>query len=374
MPTLAELLTPRTRQQWRDLLLNELRDAGFAVALAPSGDNRRNVVEFIAGGLAKVDETIGNIAKGAYLDTALGEWLRLRVKSGYVIEPKPATMTVGTVRLTCSGTAGPYTVGPGQLWVGRAAAGSLPARRFQNTTGGLLASGGTLDVRVSAEFPGSAFNLGNLQIAQMFTALPGVQVSNPAVGMTGTWIDTPGTDPEIDQPEALRQRARDKWGTQGRLANLDAYRFIVTSATPEITRAGVYPGAGDGTLQIILAGATGTVSSGAVIAAQQAVALLKAGTDTLTIRAANVHLITPTGAVFVRNASLGTAQVAADAARLALLRTLDVGFGLDLGALYAILRQPGVVDVDLVTPSGDTPIAYDEVVGIDLSALTWTGV
>lgn len=369
VPTLAELLTPRTRQQWRDLLLNELSAAGFAVALAPSGDNRRNVVEFVSGGLAKVDETIAKIAAGAFLDTALGDWLKLRVKSAYDLTAKPATMTVGTVRLTCAPTAGPYVITPGQVWVGRAAAGATPARRYQNTTGGSLLTGGTLNVQVSAEHPGSAYNIGPGQINQVFSGLPGVSVTNP-----GIWITTPGTDEEVTQPEALRQRARDKWGTQGRLANLDAYRYLVTSANSEITRAGVYPGAGDGTLEIILAGATGTVSSGAVIAAQQAVAVLGAETDTVTIRAANVHLVTPTGTVYVRAAQLATAQAAADVARLALLGALDVGEDLDLGAIYAILRQPGVTDVDLTSPGGDTALAYDAVAGLDLSSLVWVAV
>ncbi len=374
MPTLADLLTPRTRQQWRDLLLNELRDAGFAVGLAPSGDNRRNVVEFVAGGLAKVDETVAKIAAGAFLDTALGDWLKLRVKSGYDITAKPATMTVGTVRLTCAATAGPYTIVAGQVWVGRAAAGSTPARRYQNTTGGALASGGILDVQVSAEQPGSAYNLGNGQITQVFTGLPGVSVTNPAVGMTGTWITTPGTDEEVTQPEAFRQRARDRWGTLGRLGNIDAYRYLVTSSNPEITRARVYPGAGDGTLVVILAGTTGTVSGGAVIAAQAAVALLGPATDVSTIRAAIVTTVSPTGTVFVRAAQFATAQAAADAARLAFLASLEIGGVLDLGAIYAILRQPGVTDVDLTGPGGDIVLAYDAVAGLDFSSLAWVAV
>jgi phage-related baseplate assembly protein len=375
VPTLAELLNPRTRQQWRDALLADLRAAGFNVSLAPSGDNRRNVTEMIAAGFAKVDETIGKVAAGGLLDTAFGGWLRLRMDSGYDLPAKPATMTVGTVRLTCASTAGPYTIAPGAVWVGREAIGAVPARRYQNTTGGELAPGGFLDVQVSAEFPGAAWNLGNGQIRTVFTGLPGVSVDNPAVGITGTWVTTPGTDDEVDAtPDAAKQRARDRWGTLGRGANDAAYRYIATTASAEVTRVRVYPGPGDGTLELILAGATGTVSSGAVAAAEAAVDAAKPVTDDPTVRAAALTTVTPTGTVYVRSAQLAAAQAAADAARLALLASLDIGGTLDLGAIYAVLRQPGVTDVDLVTPAGDTAVAYDAVAGLDLSSLTWLAV
>lgn len=370
--TLASLLTPRTRVQWREILLTELSAAGFAVSLAPTNDNRRNVVEMVAAGLAKVDETVAKIAAGGLLDYATGAWLVLRARAGYSVEAKTATTTYGTVRLTCASTAGPYNLGVGTVWVGRAATGSVPARRFQNTSGGLLSSGSYLDVAVRAEFPGSAYNVGNGTLTTLFTSLPGVSVSNPALGLTSTWITTPGTDDEQDP--ALVQRCRDKWSTLGRLGNLDAYRYLCTSASPEIARVRIYPGPGDGTLEVILAGPTGIVSSNAVSLAQAKVAALGPETDAPTLRAATLSTITPTGTVYVRSASLTSAQAAADVARVVLLASLDIGEGVDLGAIYAALRQPGVTDVDLASPSGDTSVAYDRIAGLDFSSIVWVAV
>lgn len=369
MVTLATLLSPRTRVQWRDALLEELRAAGFALALAPSNDNRRNVTELVAAGLAKVDEVIGKVAAGAFLDTALEDWLPLRAKSGFDVDAKPATLATGTVRLTCAATAGPYALAPGALWVGRPATGAVPARRFQTTTGGALAAGGTLDVQVSAEAPGGAYNLGNGQITTVFSgALPGVTVSNPA-GLSGSWLIAPGTDAE--QPDPLKARCRARWGTLGRGATDAAYAFLASSAHPEITRVRVYAGPGDGTLTVILAGDAAGVSNAAVNAAQAEIDAKHPKTDAPTARSASLATTTPAGTVVVRAAQRAAAQAGADVARLALLRSLDIGEGLDLGAIYAVLRQPGVVDVDLVTPAGDTPIAYDAVAGLDLSALVW---
>jgi Baseplate J-like protein len=370
--TLASLLTPRTRVQWREILLTELTAAGFSVALAPSGDNRRNVVEMFAAGCAKVDETVSLIAAGGLLDYAKKGWLTLRAKSGYTVEAKAATTTYGTVRLTCASTAGPYNIASGTVWVGRASTGSVPARRYQNTSGGLLTAGGYLDVSVRAEFPGSAYNAGNGTLTTLFTSLPGVSVSNPAVGVTGTWITTLGTDDEAEA--ALVQRCRDKWGTLGRGANEAAYRHIATTASAEVGRVRLYAGPGDCTLEMILAGATGTISSGALSTVQSAVAAVQPTTDLPTIRAASLITITPTGTVYVRAASLATAQAAVETARVAYLADLDIGAGLDLGAVYAILRQPGVTDVDLTTPTGDVAIGYDAVLGLDLSSLVWVSV
>lgn len=376
MPTLAELLTPRTRPQWRDLLLNELRDAGFAVGLAPSGDNRRNVVEFFAAGLAKVDEVVAKVAAGAFLETALGDWLDLRARSGFDVEPKAATMTVGTVRLTCAPTAGPYVINPGQVWVGRAAAGSTPARRYQNTTGGTLPSGVTLNVQVSAEAPGSAYNLGNGQITQVFSGLPGVSVTNP-----GIWITTPGTDKEA--PEPLRQRCRDRWATLGRGATDAAYRYLATTASAEVTRVKVAAVPGDGTLRLYLAGPLGGASGGAVTTVQAALDALKPLTDRPTAVAATNTTVAVLGTVYVRAAQLAAVQAAVERERLVMQADLGIGDPVDLAELNAVLRRPrdangqvvpGVTDVDLTSPTGDTTIASTAVAVLDFSALAWVAV
>lgn len=373
--TLATLLTPRTRAQWRDLLLLELRDAGFALALAPSGDSRRNAVEFTAAALAKADEMVSKIAAGAFLETVVGDWLTLRARSGFDTERKAAGMTVGTVRLTCASTAGPYTVGVGGVWVGRAASGSQPARRFQNLTGGTLPQGGYIDVQVSAEAPGSAYNLGNGQITTLFTGLSGVSVSNPGFGVNNTWntwITTQGTDEEGTDP--LRARCRSRWGTIGRLANDSAYAYLATTASAEITRVRVYRGAGDGTVEVVVAGATGAVSESARAAADAAITAQRPSTDAHTVTRASVLSVVPTGTVYCRSASLAAAQAAADAARLAYLAAADIGAAVDLGAIYVCLRQPGVTDVDLVTPTGDTALSGYQVPGLDFSSLVWVAV
>lgn len=372
--TLASLLNARTRVQWRDLLLTELTAAGFAVALAPSGDNRRNVVEFVSAGLEKVDRVIAAIAAGAVLRFAQSDWLHLRAESGYDVEFNRATVTRGTVRLTCALTAGPYVISGGTLWVGRAASGSVPARRYQNVneTPLALASGGFVDVPVSAEFPGSAHNLGIGLINTLFTSLSGVSVSNPAIGLTGDWITTRGTDDEAD--EALKTRARARWGTLGRGGNDAAFVYIAATASPEVSRVRVYPGPGDGTVLLVLASPTGGVSGAAVAAVQASLASLKPLTDAPAVRSATVTTVAVLGTVYARASRLAAAQTEADAKRLELLATLDIGEGVDLGALYEILRRPGVTDVDITQPAGDTAIAYDAVAGIDLSAVVWVGV
>lgn len=381
MATLADLLTPRTRVQWRTLLLTELQAAGFAVSLAPSGDNRRNAVEMFAAGLAKVDEVVAKVAAGAFLGTAVGDWLRLRAKSGHDVDYQQATQTRGTVRLTCAATAGPYTIAAGDVWVGRAAVGALPARRYQNTSGGALASGGTLDVAVIAEAPGTAYNLTVGQITTLFSGLSGVSVSNPGSGSPAQWITTAGTDDEADA--ALTQRARDKWATLGRGATDAAYRYIATTASSEVTRVKVVAVPGDGTLRLYLAGPLGGASNGAVTTVQAALDALKPLTDRPTAVAATNTTVAVLGTVYVRAAQLAAVQAAVERERLAMQAALDIGDPVDLAELNAILRRPrdanglvvpGVTDVDLTSPTGDTTVASTAVAQLDLTGLTWTSV
>lgn len=381
MPTLADLLTPRTRTQWRTLLLTELSGAGFAVSLAPTNDHRRNLVELVAAGLAKVDETVAKIANGAYLSLATGDWLSLRATAGFDVTPKVATQTRGTVRLTCAVTAGPYTIAAGDVWVGRAASGATPARRYQNTSGGALASGGTLDVTVVAESPGTAYNLGVGQLTALFSGLSGVAVSNPGSGSPAAWITTAGTDDEAADP--LRARCRDRWATLGRGATEAAYAYLATTASDEVTRVKVVAVPGDGTLRVYLAGASGGASAGAVTTVQGALATLAPLTDRPTAVAATNTTITLTGTVTVRTAQLAAVQAAVETERLAMQASLGIGDPVDLAELNAILRRPrgtdglvvpGVTDVDLTAPTGDTTVAATAVAVLDFTALVWVSV
>ena len=76
-------------------------------------------------------------------------------------------------------------------------------------------------------------------------------------------------------------------------------------------------------------------------------------------------------------------QAAVERERLAMQAALDIGDPVDLAELNAILKRPrdatglvvpGVTDVDLTSPTGDTVVASTAVAQLDFTGLTWATV
>ena len=82
-------------------------------------------------------------------------------------------------------------------------------------------------------------------------------------------------------------------------------------------------------------------------------------------------------------AQLAAVQAAVERERLAMQAALDIGDPVDLAELNAILKRPrdatglvvpGVTDVDLTSPTGDTVVASTAVAQLDFTGLTWATV
>ena len=128
LPTLTELLRPKTREGWRDYLLGQLGAAGFRVTSWPDGGTARGLVEAAAAGLADVQAGIVEVTKGGLLDLAEGGWLTLLAKSVFDVDRKPSTFTEGWVTLTAAAGAGPYTITAGSFWAGQQGSGTTDAK------------------------------------------------------------------------------------------------------------------------------------------------------------------------------------------------------------------------------------------------------
>ncbi len=369
--TLAQLLTTRTQPEWRDWLLGKLNTLGFRATAWQSGSTPRNLVEMTAAGLADAQSAVVTIAEGGLLDTAEEGWLTLLASSAFDAHRKPATFTEGWVTLACSSAAGPYTITAGAMVVGVPSAGTAAAKRFTALEGGTLNTSGTLRLKVRAESPGAAYNVAASAITYVFTPLPGVTVSTT----NNDWPPTTGVagaDEEGDT--ALRQRCRDKWATIGRGATAAAYRYWCTSASAGVTRVKTVSGSGDGRVYCYLAGPAGPADTGAVATANASVQTQKPLTDVALVAAASGTTVPVTGTVYVRATSFDSARVAGLAAIAAYQAVLDMGETVDLGALYAALRQPGVTDVDLLAPSGDQVIGTNALAVFDTAGLVWVSV
>lgn len=368
MPTLAELVTPRSLSTLRDELLGRLQAAGLAVTDWTEGGTERTLVEVDAKALAELELVAADIAAGGLLDYATGAWLTLLADNKFSITREPATFAEHQVVLTDAANTGPHTVTAGTLWVATAT-----GLRFVSITGGTLTLGGTLTIQVRAEESGAAYDVAPAAIAVLVTALPGVTVSNPAIGMTGSSLTSPGADEESDV--ALRARCRDRWAELGSGSTAGAYRNWALAASSDVSEAvAVDTGTDTGTVDLILAGPSGPVSGGVVSTVQAYVDARVPLTVAATVRSATGVDLTITATLYGNAPDETTATAAATTAVEALIRSLGIGGKVYVAAVISALMAAGVKNVVMSLPAADVTIADNEVAVLSSLNLTWSSI
>jgi phage-related baseplate assembly protein len=283
-------------------------------------------------------------------------------RSHFDITRSPATYATGYVRLTAAAGVGPYFVGPATLVV----SDGVRLFRSTNTAQVTVPAGGSVDIPVRAEGAGSLYNAPSLT-ALVSPALAGVTVSSPAWGSGATWRTADGRDEETDAD--LRVRCRARWATLGRGATIEAYRYLATTCpdAPGVTRAGVVPGPGDGTVAIYLATTSGPASAGEATAVAAWLVPRSPATDRVSVAPATAVPVVITATITTRDTSDANRARVVDAL-MALQRALALGQLVDLGVLYAACyAATDVVDVDLSSPTADTPVATSAI-----AVLSWT--
>lgn len=368
--SINDILTAKTRDTLITEILAVLAADGCPVTAWQTGNPLRTLTRADATALADLHATVRLIGAAAFLDDAEGDWLTLLAASKFQVTRAPGVACVGRVVLTVASGTGPYTITAGGLLV------SDGVRRWRSTNASsvTITSAATTTIEVQAEATGTPYNVANGVITTVVSpALAGVSVTNPAIG-SGPWYTTAGAAEESDA--SLRQRCRDKWGTQGRGATDTAYRYWARTGhayEAQVTRAAVVWGAGDGTVTVYIAGPTSAISDSGIVAAVKSwVDLNNPGTDTVEVLAATGVTVSIVGTITVRTASDSTANRAlATDAIAAYFATLGIGDDVDLAAIdAAIYAARGLVDVDLSSPSGDTAINNDQI-AVPSVSLTW---
>lgn len=317
--------------------------------------------------LADLTETIAEIAKGGFLRYATGDWLTLLAANVFDLDRKLATSTIGDVVLTDLGAAGPIAITAGATWVATADR----ALRFvvvDLPDGPTLPLGGTLRVRVRAEFSGAAYNVANAAISELITSLPGVTVTNDPDPITGTWITTQGTDDEVDA--SLVQRCLDRWAVATGSTD-GAYRSWMIASDAEVVRCRVWS-PGGGSVRGVVAGPSAPVSAGALANARSVVAQRRPlGVPDVVIDNVSAPPFPIVGSL-TASGSLPAAIAAAQARVAAYLRSLDIGQRVSREKLIAALgSDPAVSDVELLVPATDVALGDYE---IAVPAFTLTAV
>ena len=379
--SITELTTPRTVDAIVTSELATLSAEGFPVDAWAEGGAARSLVKADATALAVSEGIVADLAKGAYGDTATGDWLDLLAASRFSLTRIAATYATGEVKLTVASGAGPFSIPAGGLLVSD---GTL---RWRSTNTGVVtissAAAATLTVR--AEVAGEEYNAANNTITSILApALPGVSCNNPAIGVTSTWLSASAVNRE--GYAALLARCRARWATLGSGFTRDAVAYWCRSAetAPGVnagcTRVAVPSAPGDGTYTVYVASSTGVLGGASVTAVQTELNLRKPITDTPTVVAASSATITVTGTVRFKSAATGSEQIAVTAAIRAYVAGLDLPddgepVTVDLAGIHAAIygAAPGrIADVDLSSPSGDTTVTLGSVAVADTAGVSFT--
>jgi len=348
--TLESLITSSTNDEAKARLLARLGAASFPVTDWNDGGVARTMVEMDAEESRMYSETQVEVAKSGFLSTALGDWLTLYAREVYGLTRYAATYSEGKERLTCAPGEGPFTILAGQLWF------TDGVRRYWNTTGGTLASGGTLDLTIRAESPGADYNVAIGTITSMLTTLVGVTATNIDNG-SGTWATTQGTDEESDP--LLKQRCRSRWAVLGIGANSDWYLYWCRNEHPyaaQVTRVLVETDPyGNGNVIVTIAGPDGALSGTVVGVVNSWIQARKPLCTSVTVQSAGNQTIDLTGTIFAFAGFGGTAKAEALAELQTYLRTLSINGTAYLTQLVDALQYntAKVRNTDLTAPAAD---------------------
>lgn len=367
-PTLKSLITPVTKDQAMANALATLASLGFPTTNWASDSVPMATLHSFTELYADARTAIYNIATGGYLDLAVGPWLTLLAKSQYGLDRKEAVYAEGLATLTAAPTSGPHTIAVGQLTIA-----STSGRRFRNTTGGVLALGGGLQLSWKAESPGSDWNVGVGTITTIVAgALAGVTVANPTIG-GGTWLTVSGANEESD-PQ-LKIRCRTRWAvlaapTGPRDAYI-AYALDPANGAPGVRRVYVDDAnpRGPGSVDVYIAGEITTSTPTEITLVDAFIQPRRAISSDILILAAKEKSIPIVGTAYAR-ATLGLTSVVASDAIVAYFKTLDIG-GDDIPALAPArvfrdqIEKPvlnlGATSFVLTDPAIDTPLAKNEI-------------
>jgi uncharacterized phage protein gp47/JayE len=356
MTDLADLIETTTQEEELADLIAAADAEGFPTTSWQSGSVPRTLLEIDAQTNSAIRTNVSDIAKGGFLDLSEEGWLTLLVKSWYNEDRVEAVITRGDATLTCASNAGPYTIGLRSIWIS-----TTSGLRYTNISAGTLSSGSTLELSWEAEQAGSTYNVASSTITRMVTPLAGVTVNNP----DANWITQTGANEESD-PD-LRTRGRSKWGPQGTGSNDDAYAYWSRQADSEVRRVVVRPHDNegvdtDGHITIVLAGESGTVSSGARDNVETYIEARREICATLHYVAASVNTQTVTATMTVLAANRVQAELDVTANLVALAAEVAIGGTIYRSALIEMLMEPtGMINASMTAPVADVAMDWDEI-------------
>lgn len=369
--TVSQLIKTVTRDEALDTLIELLQGFGFESTSWQSGSIQRSLVEMAAEVWSEVSGTVAFIARGGFNQLASGEALTQFSDSAYDNQRIAASATQGEMVLTENDGGGPYIIAVGEV----VAVDSTTSQTYRNDTGGTInpspAPGLTLNF--SAEVGGTDGNIPPLSDLSLQSTIAGVEITNPAIGTTGTWITAYGIDEESDA--TLRQRNRSKWPSQSQARPEDALVFLALEAVDAnggpvgITKVFVDSSNpnGEGSVDIYVANDETTATAQQVSDVNVYMQARRSTSSVLrTFAAPTVNQSVEGTAYFTAGSDESVVGAAVQEAVAALIIALDIegaqyapfSTGLALNELRgAIVNVTNVLNVTLTVPAADVSMA-----------------
>lgn len=357
MIDIDSLLTSSTEAEILDGFLSSLEAMGIPARSWRKGGTARSILVIVAALYAAFTVLMVTIAQAGFLPTATGGWLTVLARYVYGVERITARYATGVVTLTNVG-GGVYTFAAGAFLV----VDSDTGKSYANLAGFTLAAGPTtLDIDVQALELGSASNAPPTKIDTLNTGLTGVSCSNASAVV--------GQDEETD--EELRVRCRDALGALSPNGPRGAYAYAISVATltgggpTNVNRARISPFSSTGRVDIVLASASGPVTTDdidAVVASIEDKA--RPDTDTVSVVSATVVPDTRTLTVWAKKTKgidANAIQTAVDARLIVFIEHYPIGGRTKIGDTQGYLFTKSIEE------AADSP--YDGITAADNAAL-----
>ena len=305
---------------------------------------------------------VGIIGASGLLETCSGPWLDLLAAQVYGLTRNAAVAVLGTVTLTDTGAAGPFTLTAGQLTFA-----SPSGQKYQQLAAATLPLSGTVVVNVQAVLPGAAANVWSASTPTLVTSLPGVTLSLPVVTTSGADIET---------DTALKVRCRARWPALGFGTPNDAYKLWALTADSSITQALVMVDpTTPGNVLVYLAGAGLPATAPAVANANAYIQPRVPLAVTAVVAAAVAFPVSIVATINVKAAYLASATLGCAKNLSAffnggttvlgeVLAGVPIGGSIYLSQLLELLQEvPGVRDVTLTSPVANIVLPFNNVAG-----------
>lgn len=352
-----------------DVVIADLTDLGFGATAWQPGSKARTLVQAVSKQIAGAGRVAPKLLRNVLLGLATGEGLDLIAERVYggLTQPeflrRPARAAERTVTFTVAASASPIVVAPGSV----VATPEGQQYTTTNTVGVAVAAGATsASITIRARVPGRAANAGT--VSRLVTAYAGTTIADEGITL-------PGTDRESDT--LLTRRLELRWSEQTYAVGPRAYELWSYGADPAITRVWVAPpgGGAPNTFAIYLATPDGPATGPQVALAQAAYSTSRRAVNDIPVATAATSTTQTIEATITvdRRYATTTTEATIAAALDAWIGALPIGgeripSSAAVGKLYRdsirrrIFAQPGVLLLDLVTPSADVTLSASRIV------------